>query len=81
MVRYYGFCGTVARKVDQNAKEFYRGNGKWEEDDRMSLNLNDAMMDYGDWSPSDYDDLTEEQAMEWIKKVDELGKYYGPNSY
>ena len=47
-------------------KEFYK-NGEWINDKVLNRHLTDAMMDYGDWSPSDYDDITEEEAMNLIK--------------
>ena len=40
-------------------KEFFI-NGKWQIDDKLNLELNDAIMDYGDSSVFDYDEITEE---------------------
>lgn len=67
---YYDFRGHLARgNADvldyddlRTRFEFYEG-GKWVKDEERSLHLSDAMMDYGDYSPSDYDEITEAEAM------------------
>ena len=68
--RYFKFGDKIARldkdKVTTSSKEFYK-NGEWVNDEVSNRNLTDAMMDYGDWSPSDYDEITEEEAMNLIK--------------
>ena len=74
---YYDFRGRLARgNVDimdyddlRTRFEFYDG-GTWAKDEERSLHLSDAMMDYGGYSPSDYEDLTVEQAMQMIEKLD-----------
>lgn len=76
---YYDFRGRIARG---NAEvldyddlrtrfEFYAGDGKWVKDEMRSLHLSDAMMDYGDYSVFDYDDLTEEDAKKRIAEIDD----------
>jgi len=42
-------------------------NGEWKEDTDMSRALNDARVDFGDYSPNDYDDITPEIAEELIQ--------------
>ena len=68
--KYYKFDNEIARlgkdKTITSSKEFYK-NGEWINDKVLNRHLTDAMMDYGDWSPSDYDDITEEEAMNLIK--------------
>lgn len=68
--KYYKFGNKIARlgkdKTITSSKEFYK-NGEWINDEVSDRHLTDAMMDYGDWSPSDYDDITEEEAMNLIK--------------
>ena len=51
-----------------STKEWYI-NGEWVEDADMSLDFNDAMMDFGGWSLSDYENLTESEAMKLIKAI------------
>ena len=46
-------------------KEFFK-NGKWQLDDKLNLELNDAIMDYGDSSVFDYDEISEDQANKFI---------------
>ena len=79
MYKYYDFRGRLAREKDegeywrvhpQQRFEFYTGDGKWIKDEERSLHLSDAMMDYGDYSTSDYDDLTEDKAMRRIAEID-----------
>lgn len=78
---YYDFRGRIARgNVDvldyddlRTRFEFYAGGGKWVKDEERSLHLSDAMMDYGDYSTSDYDDLTEDEAMRRIVEIDKKG--------
>ncbi|MCI5797736.1 MAG: hypothetical protein MR024_03875 [Firmicutes bacterium] len=70
---YYDFLGHLARCSKLKPTEFYE-NGKWIQNERRALHLHDAMMDYGDYSVLDYDDLTEEQAMEMMKELDNKKK-------
>ena len=46
-------------------KEFFI-NGVWTKDDELNLQLNDAIMDYGDSSVFDYDEISEEEAIRFI---------------
>ena len=41
-------------------------NGKWQPDDKLNLELNDAIMDYGDSSVFDYDEISEDEANKFI---------------
>lgn len=74
---YYDFRGHVARGnanvleyADLRSRfEFYK-DGIWVQDANRSLHLSDAMMDYGEYSPSDYDEITEEQAQSLIAEID-----------
>lgn len=77
MYKYYDFRGHLAREKAEGEYwrvhprtrfEFYEG-GKWVKDEERSLHLSDAMMDYGDYSTSDYDDLTEDEANARIVKT------------
>ncbi len=70
---YYDFLGHLARCSKLKPTEFYE-NGKWVENETRALHLHDAMADYGDFSWSDYIDLTEEQAMEMMKELDNKKK-------
>lgn len=53
-------------RYDLEPKEFFK-NGVWAEDDNLNRQLNDAMMDYGDSSVFDYDMISEEKAMAFIR--------------
>ena len=76
--KYYDFRGNLAR--EENSPEHWRAHprsrfefykdGSWVKDENRSLHLSDAMMDYGEYSPSDYDDLTEEQAQQLMTEID-----------
>ncbi len=48
-------------------KEFYK-DGVWEPDDKLNLQLNDCMMDFGDSRWYEYDEITEEEAVAFIEK-------------
>lgn len=69
--RYFKFFNDIARieddKSDLYEKEFYR-DGKWVKDPKRSRQLTDAIMDYGDYSALDYKDITEEEAIKFIKE-------------
>lgn len=47
-------------------KEFFK-DGVWQYDDELNLELNDCMMDRGDLSIFDFDEISEEEALEQIK--------------
>lgn len=47
-------------------KEFFK-DGVWQYDDELNLELNDCMMDRGDSSVFDFDEIPEEEALEQIK--------------
>lgn len=47
-------------------KEFFK-DGVWQYDDELNLELNDCMMDRGDSSVFDFDEISEEEALEQIK--------------
>ena len=47
------------------AKEFFE-NGEWQYNYELNLRLNDSIMDYGDCSVFDYEEITEEKALELI---------------
>ena len=44
-------------------KEFFE-NGEWQYNYELNLRLNDSIMAYGDCSVSDYEEITEEKALE-----------------
>ena len=44
-------------------KEFFK-NGEWQQDDQLNLRLNDAMMNDGEGSWLDYEDISDERAAE-----------------
>lgn len=46
-------------------KEFFKC-GKWVHDNELNLRLNDCIMDYGDYSVFDYEEIDEEKALEII---------------
>jgi len=65
---YYVFkCHSLARKTDFFSKCEWFINGEWIEDSRLTLALNDSMMDYGDSSVFDYDHIKPEIAEELIQ--------------
>ena len=47
-------------------KEFFK-DGVWQYDDELNFELNDCMMDRGDSSVFDFDEISEEEALEQIK--------------
>lgn len=67
--RYYYFKGKVARLKEEDyetrAKEFFI-DGQWVVDKELNIALNDAIMDYGDYSWNNYDEISEEQAYQII---------------
>ena len=67
--KYFYFKGKVARlkegDFETRPKEFYI-DGQWVVDKELNMNLNDAIMDYGDYSWNDYDEISEEQAYQII---------------
>jgi len=69
--KYYLFKGKVARIEDGEfeirQKEFYI-DGQWVVDKELNMNLNDAIMDYGDYSWNDYEEISEEKAFQIIKE-------------
>lgn len=69
--KYYYFKGKVARlkdgEFDVRPKEFFI-DGEWVVDKELNLNLNDAIMDYGDYSWNDYEEISEEQAYQIMNK-------------
>lgn len=72
MYKYYIYRDFwLARSKDDtsnlSSKEFYIG-GEWKYDARLNLGLNDAIMDYGDASVFDYDEISEEEALAIIEK-------------
>ena len=72
MEKKYKYCslnGIIGRFVDQFIGELYEPGIGWVEDkDRRILG---TMIGYGDWSTSDYDDISEEYAMKEIKRQEE----------
>lgn len=67
---YYEFCHRVFRADAERCtgrKEYYE-NGKWVNDPHLELRLNDALMDYGDETITDVNDLTEEEAWKRISE-------------
>ncbi len=69
---YFKFGKDIARlekdKGCTYSKEFYR-NGQWVKDEKRNKDLTDAMMNYGDYSVDDFDQLSEEEAMEYIREL------------
>ena len=59
VARLQNGCDTL------DPKEFY-DDGAWKYDDELNLKLNDSIMDYGDYSVFDYDEITEKEAFEKI---------------
>ncbi|MDR2972456.1 MAG: hypothetical protein LBU83_11100 [Bacteroidales bacterium] len=68
-MKYYLLMGhRLARSKDGSLGNYeWLINGEWKEDTDRSLALNDARVDYGDYSVSDYDDITPEIAEELIQ--------------
>jgi len=58
---------ALARRLSQFNCEWYE-NGEWVENQRRTLSLEDSLMDYGDWSVGDNDQITPELAEELIQK-------------
>lgn len=62
---YYLFKNRVARLKKEDSslkeKEFFL-NGSWKANKVLTLYLNDAMMDYGDYNWNDYEEISEEKA-------------------
>ena len=52
-------------KNELEPKEFFK-NGEWQYNYELNLRLNDSIMDYGDCSVFDYEEITEEKALELI---------------
>ena len=46
-------------------KEFFE-NGDWQYNYELNLRLNDSIMDYGDCSVFDYEEIAEEKALELL---------------
>jgi len=46
-------------------KEFFE-NGEWQYNYELNLRLNDSIMDYGDCSVFDYEEIAEEKALELL---------------
>ena len=66
-MEYYIFCGhSLARQIAPFQYEWLI-NGEWQEDSKKTLALNDAIMDYGDYSVSDQDHIATEIAEELIQ--------------
>lgn len=53
-------------RYDLEDKEFFK-DGVWQYDDELNLELNDYMMDCRDLSVFDFDEISEEEALEQIK--------------
>ena len=73
---YYDYHeGYIAREIEGNHEcaserfEFYL-DGEWVNDWDLSLNLSDATMCVMGYSMFDYEELTEEEAMRRIAKID-----------
>lgn len=58
-------------RFELEPKEFYK-NGVWTNDDKLNLELNDAIMDYGDSSVFDYDEISEEEARKYITPTENI---------
>lgn len=63
-MEYYLFMGhKLARTNTSDIGQYeWLVNGEWKEDKEKSLALNDARMDYGDYSICSYDHITPEIA-------------------
>lgn len=57
-------------KFELEDKEFFL-HGKWKFDKGLNRDLNDALMDYGNYSWYDCTDITEEKAFEIISSYKE----------
>lgn len=61
-MEYYLFLEhLLARRTTSKRCEWFV-NGEWQEDSRRTLALEDALMDYGDYSIADQDRITSEIA-------------------
>lgn len=62
----------VARLVkgcsELDVKEFYI-NGEWVHDENLNQGLNDCIMDYGDSRWYEYEEVSEETALEFITNI------------
>jgi hypothetical protein len=79
--RYYLFTGwrdpVLGRTVDENDpkyNDYFRHyewfiDGIWQKNEELSLALEDARHDYGDYSIGDQRRITEEQANDFIKEM------------
>jgi hypothetical protein len=69
-MEYYLFMGhrlaRIASDIGLGSYEWLL-NGEWEKNDKLSLALNDARMDYGDYSIGDQDHIKPEMAEELIQ--------------
>lgn len=66
-MEYFIFCDhRLARQISSFNYEWLV-NGEWQEDTKRTLALNDAIMDYGDYSMSDQDHITTEIAEKLIE--------------
>jgi len=68
--RYYLLNSRWLARLEENRyslepKEFFK-DGVWQYDGELNLILNDCMMDYGDRSVFDYDEISEETALRFI---------------
>lgn len=62
-----GIARLEKGKYSLDSKEFYI-DGAWIENDKLNLQLNDCIMDYGDSRWYEYDDISEEEAYAYIEK-------------
>lgn len=75
--RYFLLSNTFVARMDSSLgtlsdKEFYL-DGEWKENQELSLNLNDALMDYSeDWNWTDYDELDEKEVIKYMDKFDQM---------
>jgi len=71
--KYYILKKTCLARLEKGKyglepKEFYK-DGAWVQDDELNLQLNDCIMDFGDSRWYEYDDISEDEAMAFIKNL------------
>ena len=61
-------CSIRERKKILEPKEFFE-KGEWQYDYDLNLRLNDSIMNYNDCSVFDYEEITEEKALELLNAL------------
>lgn len=71
--RYFIYKERLAARLvkgrsELDVKEFYI-NGEWVHDENLNQRLNDCIMDYGDSRWYEYEEVSEETALEFITNI------------